>query len=201
MSDPTRLLLVRHAEPSAETRNRVYGRLDVTLSPEGEEHAERLARLLATTPITAVYASPLRRALATAGPLAATHGLTVTVASDLREIDFGDLEGVLLSEVEARFPVEARWTDAPSSAAFPNGESVAALCARSTATVRGIVERHPGETVAVVTHAVVIRAILAEALGMSADALFRLDQGYGAISVIDWFGERALVRLVNAPNL
>ena len=57
MSDPTRLLLVRHAEPSAETRNRVYGRLDVTLSPEGEEHAERLAGLLATTPITAVYAA------------------------------------------------------------------------------------------------------------------------------------------------
>ena len=75
MSDPTRLLLVRHAEPSAETRTGVYGRLDVALSPEGEEHAERLARLLATTPITAVYASPLRRAVATAGPLAAAHGL------------------------------------------------------------------------------------------------------------------------------
>ena len=125
----------------------------------------------------------------------------MTVASDLREIDFGDLEGVLLSEVEARFPVEARWTDAPSSAAFPSGESVAALCARSTATVRGIVERHPGETVAVVTHAVVIRAILAEALEMSADALFRLDQDYGGNQRDRLVRRAAVVRLVNAPNL
>ena len=200
MNDPTRLILIRHAEPHEDVHDCVYGRLDVELSAGGTEHAGRLATMLAATPIAAVYTSP-QRAIATARPLADAHGLEPTILADLRELDFGELEGMPLSEVAERFPALMSWTEAPSAVTFPGGEAVAELRARALPAIREIVGRHPSETIAVVTHAVVIRAILVDALEMPPDALFRIDQAYGGISVIDWFGSLPLVRVVNARDL
>jgi broad specificity phosphatase PhoE len=201
MTAPTRLILIRHAEPHEDMRGRVYGRLDVELSADGQEHAIRLAGMLAGTAVAAVYTSPSLRAVATAAPLAGSLGLHTVAVDDLRELDFGDLEGLSPAEVADRYPAVVRWTDSPSAVDFPGGESVAALRARSLRAAREIVDRHDSETVAVVSHAVVIRAIVADALAMHEDALFRIDQVYGGITVIDWFGDRPLVRVVNASHI
>jgi broad specificity phosphatase PhoE len=196
-----RLLLVRHAEVDETMRDRVFGRLDVELSDAGRERAERLAGTLAAQPVAALYSSPLRRALATAAPLARALGLEPVPVDDLRELDFGDLEGLTVAEIAERFPAEHSWMAAPAAVAFPGGESVAALQERSVRAVRAIAERHAGETVAVFAHAVVIRAVLADALAMPLDALFRLDVSHGGISVVEWHDGRPFVRIVNAPRL
>jgi len=196
-----RLLLIRHAEVEEAMQKRVFGRLDVELSDAGRERAERLARTLAAEPIAAVYSSPLRRALDTAAPLTHELGLEPIVVDDLRELDFGDLEGLTLAEIEERFPHVVAWMTAPAAVAFPGGESVAALLERTVRAVRGIAELHPGETVAVLAHAVVIRAVLADALAMPLDAMFRLDPSHGGISVVEWHDGRPFVRTVNAPRL
>jgi len=201
MTAPTRLILIRHAEPHEDMRDLVYGRLDMELSAAGHEHATRLAAMLAGMPVAAMYTSPAQRAVATAAPLAGSLGLHAIEVADLRELDFGDLEGLSPAEVADRYPAVVRWTDAPAAVEFPGGESVAALRARSLRAAREIVDRHDGETVAVVSHAVVIRAIVADALAMHDDALFRIDQAYGGITVIDWFGDRPLVRVVNASHI
>ena len=196
-----RLILVRHAEPDERVRDRIYGRLDPELSGRGREHAAAIAAGLQNEPIAAVYTSPRLRALATAGPLASRLGLEARVEDDLREIDFGELEGLTLAEAVERYPAESRWTAAPAEALFPGGESVAGLHTRAIAAARSIAARHEGETAAVFTHAVVIRAILADALAMAPDAMFRLDQSYGGISVVEWFDGNAFVRVVNAVRL
>jgi broad specificity phosphatase PhoE len=196
-----RLILVRHAEPDEEVRDRIYGRLDPELSERGREHAVEIAAELEREPIAAVYTSPRLRALATAKPLTARLGLDARVEDDLREIDFGELEGLTLAEAVARFPAESRWTAAPAGVFFPGGESVAALRARAIAAAQSIAARHEGETAAAFTHAVVIRAILADALAMAPDAMFRLDQTYGGISVVEWFDGNPFVRVVNAVRL
>lgn len=201
MTAPTRLILVRHAEPTADARSRIYGRLDVELSPAGHAHAREIAAVLAGSPIRAVYTSPQLRAVTTATPLAEALGLAPIALDTLREIDFGDLEGLALDEIGISYPELLAWTEAPAAVAFPGGESVAEVRARSLAAVRMIVERHAGETVVAVAHSVVIRSILADALGMDGDALFRIDQAFGGISVIDWFGDTPLVRLLNASGL
>jgi ribonuclease H / adenosylcobalamin/alpha-ribazole phosphatase len=193
-----RLIFVRHAEPAEEMRDRIYGRLDPDLSARGRAHAEALASRLADEPLAAVYSSPQRRALATATPLASRLGLEPVLEDDLREIDFGELEGLTLTEAVARYPVEANWMLAPGSAAFPGGETVATLRSRAIGIARAIASRHDGASVAVFAHAVVIRAILADALAMPADAMFRLDQAYGGISIVEWFDGNPFVRLVNA---
>jgi broad specificity phosphatase PhoE len=196
-----RLIFVRHAEPAEEMRDRIYGRLDPGLSERGRAHAYAIASWLAAEPISALYASPQSRARETAAPVAAGLGLEARIEADLREIDFGELEGLSLAEAVARYPVQANWMVAPGEAEFPGGESVAALQTRATRIAREIAGRHADATAAVFTHAVVIRAILADALRMPADGMFRLDQSYGGISVVEWFDGNPFVRVVNAVRL
>jgi broad specificity phosphatase PhoE len=196
-----RLIFVRHGEPDEAMRDRIYGRLDPQLSERGRAHAAEIASQLAAEPISALYASPQLRARETAAPLAARLGQEPALEPDLREIDFGELEGLSLAEAVERYPVQANWMIAPGAAEFPGGESVAALWARAAAVAHAIAGRHDAATVAVFTHAVVIRAILADTLRMPPDAMFRLDQSYGGISVVEWFDGNPFVRVVNAVRL
>lgn len=195
-----RLVLVRHAEPDESVRGRVYGRLDVDLSAAGRVDAERIAALLRAQRVAAVYTSPLRRAVATAEPLARALALRPVTVDALREIDFGELEGLRLEEVEKLHPEHVGWTAASADTRFPGGESVSALRARAAGAARGLAQRHQGQTIVVCSHAVVIRAVLADALVMPPEAMFRLDQSYGGISVVDWFDAVPLVRVVNASR-
>jgi broad specificity phosphatase PhoE len=195
----TRLVLIRHAVPVAEARTVVYGRIDFELSDEGRAQAVAIAGALASTRFSVVYSSPRRRALATAAPLAGRLGLEPVVVDDLRELDFGELEGIDREEALRLHPALAGWTNEPELM-FPAGESVALVRDRAVAAARAIVRRHPGEAVAVVSHAIPIRSILADALGVPTEALFRIDQAFGGVSVIDWFGEQPLVRSVNGRD-
>jgi len=182
-------------------RDRVYGRTDVELSAHGRDNAAQIAAALAAEPIAAIYTSPLRRARETSAPLARALGVEPVTIDDLREIDFGELEGLMISEALARYPVEAQWTIAPAEASFPGGEALATLRERAVRATRALAGRHPGETAAVFTHAVVIRAIVVDALGMPANTLFRLDQSFGGLTVIEWLDGLPFVRAVNATRL
>jgi alpha-ribazole phosphatase len=198
----TRLLLIRHMEPDASVSGRLYGSLDVALSPAGREQAEELARALEDLSFVAVYTSPLRRTLETAAPIAARQGLEPLVHDGLRELDLGEFEGQRSEDLERDRPAAyAALMADPTSFAFPGGESFSVLRSRATAAIDEIRERHHRSCIAVVAHGGVTRVILANALEMPDGALFRLDQPYGAVSVIDWFDAAPVVRLVNADLL
>ena len=194
----TRLVLIRHLDADESLRGRVYGALDVPLSPAGERRAGLLANTLADLPLAAVYSSPLQRALGMAKLLATGRGLVPVVHEGLRELDFGDLEGRTYEEIEANWAdVFRSWMRHPSRTAFPGGESFAELRARVLAAVEEIRALHPSGVVAVVAHGGVVRAILADALSLPDDALFRLDQSHGGVSVVDWLANAPLVRAMN----
>jgi alpha-ribazole phosphatase len=199
MTEITRLLLIRHAQPEEETRGRCYGKLDVGLSARGERRAELLARTLERIPLAAVYSSPSARALKTARPLATAHQLTPSVDYALREIDFGELEGRSYDEIQGAYPDLYRsWMETPALVEFPGGESYTQLRVRALAALEAIRRRHGGELAAIVSHGGVLRAMLADCLHMPDEAIFRIDQSYGALSIIDWLDGSALVRVVNA---
>ncbi len=192
----SRVVLLRHAEPEDDARGRCYGSLDVGLSPDGHARAARLAEELRDLPLDAVYASPRRRALDTAAPIAAAHGLAPRVDDRLRELDFGELEGRLYDEIAASEPeLYAAWMATPTSVRFPGGESFADLRERALAACGEIRRRHA--CALVVTHGGVVRAALAEWLAMPPEAIFRLDQSYGGVTVVDWLDEAPLVRVLN----
>jgi alpha-ribazole phosphatase len=192
----SRLVLVRHAEPEESARGICYGTLDVGLSDEGRDHAAQLASRLAGIAYDAVYASPRRRTMETAAPLAQARGLTTRVEDDLREIDFGAFEGRRYDEIATTHPeVYRQWMDAPTTVTFPGGESYEDLRARALRALTRIGQAH--ECAVVVTHGGVVRAGLAEWLSMPSDAIFRLDQRYCGITIVEWLGDVPVVRVMN----
>jgi alpha-ribazole phosphatase len=192
----SRIVLVRHAEPEESARGLCYGTLDVGLSVEGRRHAEQLAASLGAVQYDAVYASPRRRTIETAAPLAQARGLATVVEDDLREIDFGLFEGRRYDEIAETHPeIYRQWMEAPTTVTFPDGESYADLRARALSSLTRIGQAH--DCAVVVTHGGVVRAGLAEWLSMPADAIFRLDQRYCGITIVEWLGDTPVVRLMN----
>jgi broad specificity phosphatase PhoE len=176
----TRLVVCRHIDPAEPAT------------------AEALAHVLRPLPFAAVYTSPLARAHDTALAVAREHELTPAVVEDLREIDLGEVEGRPFDEYPDE--LQAALLRTPAEACFPGGETFTELRQRVCAAVNEITERHPDATVAVITHAGPIRALLAAWLRIDGDAVFRLDQRYGAVNVVDWVDGVPLVRLVNGAR-
>jgi broad specificity phosphatase PhoE len=119
--------------------------------------------------------------------------------NDLREIDFGEVEGVQFEDYPPT--LQAALLNTPGTARFPGGESYEQLRARVVAAVEEIVLRRAGATVVAVSHAGAIRAALATWLSVPADAAFRIDQSYGSVNVVDWLDGAPFVRLVNGRAL
>jgi alpha-ribazole phosphatase len=190
-----RLILVRHCEPQEDARGLCYGRLDIGLSDAGREHAQRLAEALARHEWDAVYSSPRLRARETAVAV----DRDVVIDDDLREIDFGDLEGRSYDEIAATDPELYRaWMEQPTTVHFPGGESFAELKVRAFEALDRIRAAHGAAVV--ITHGGVLRAGLAAWLGMPDEAIFRLDQRYGGVTIVDWIDDVPLIRLMNGES-
>jgi len=193
-----RLILIRHGEPEAYTRGRCYGKLDVGLSNLGREQISSVARRLKKTPLSAVYSSPRQRAYESAKIIAVEHNLDVSTDPRLCEIDFGEFEGLTYDEAAERYPEEYRaWMEQPTEVTFPGGESFTVVRERVRRCVEGLHSSHSGQIVAVISHGGVNRVILAEALHLESKYVFRLDQSYASVSIIDYYDQTPVVRLVN----
>jgi broad specificity phosphatase PhoE len=178
----SRLVLVRHCEPDEDARGRCYGSLDVGLSDAGRAHARELATRLSAD---AVWTSPRLRARETAAPLTSSP----FVDDDLRELDFGELEGRTFDEIAASMPdLYREWMETPTRVRFPGGECWADLKERAVRSIARI----EGDAI-VVTHGGVIRAALSDWLAIPDEAVFRFELGYGGVTVV----EDGIVRIVN----
>jgi len=167
----THLLLIRHAA-NDWLNNRLAGWMPgVHLNERGRQQAEALARRLAPLPLAAVYSSPLERAVETAQFIAAPHGLEVQIREALGETHFGELDGRPLDEVR-REEVWKRSQIYPSGTRFPGGETMYEVQSRAVFALEEILQAHPQQIVAVVSHADVIRVVVAHYIGLPL-ALFR----------------------------
>jgi alpha-ribazole phosphatase/probable phosphoglycerate mutase len=193
-----RLLLVRHAETEESARGRCYGSLDVGLSPLGRLQCATLADALAPEPVAAVVASPRVRAMETAWAIAERHGLEVRPDADLRELDFGELEGRTYDEIAASLPeVYAAWMTHPTRVRFPGGECYDDLRQRALRAAASAHEQHEGRSVVLVTHGGVVRALVADALGIPDDRIFRIAVDPASVSVVEWLDGVPVVLSVN----
>jgi alpha-ribazole phosphatase/probable phosphoglycerate mutase len=123
----------------------------------------------------------------------------IVVDDRLREIDFGLLEGLTYQEVADRYPdVWRAWMQAPVDVAFPHGERFDAFSARVDLAVAELTARHRGDGIVIVAHGGVNRLILARALGLEPRHMFRLQQTCGAVSIIDYYDDQAVVQVTNA---
>jgi alpha-ribazole phosphatase len=197
----TVLWLLRHPEPDAAVQGRCYGSLDVALSPGGIRQAQLVADSLVKQPFAAIYTSPRQRCSRAAEILAAGRTSRVETVAALRELDFGEWEGRRYDEIAAMYPeLYQQWMERPTETQCPGGERFCDMRARVIPATRELRARHEGESIALMTHAGVIRIILANALGMPPANIFRIGQRYAAINVVRYFDESPVVTLVNADS-
>lgn len=194
----TTLWLVRHGR--AGVPGVLHGQSDPPLTAPGRRQAAAVAAALALLPVTALYASDLARARATAEAAAGALGRPVACLAELRERRFGDWEGRAVADLAREAPdgLAALWGD--PAFAPPGGESLETLSARVLPAVRRIVARHPGHDVAVVGHAGAHRAVLGHALGLGPAGLLRLGLDPGHACVVRFFPDgNPHVAAVNLP--
>jgi alpha-ribazole phosphatase/probable phosphoglycerate mutase len=198
ITKPTRLYLLRHGQVADGHTHLYHGNNDIELSPEGVRQLEQAAAQLREVELAGVYASDLGRAAVGADIICRGRDLKPQTCPEFREIHFGHWEGLSFQEISERYPddLHARFLDLPNFR-IPGGESLMDLKARALPRLQEALQRHPGQALALVAHAGVNRVILSEALGLDLQNLFRLDQNYGCLNIIDYFPDLAVVRLVN----
>lgn len=179
----TLLLLIRHGHTDAAGKHLTGWAPGVHLNARGRVEAAGLAERLRDVPIAAVYSSPLERCRETAAPLAKARKLPIRSRRALIEVDYGDWTGRSIQQAR-RTKLWQAVRHAPSSVRFPGGESLLEVQNRAVAGVRALAATHPRGTIAIVSHADVIRLLIAHFAGMHADQLQRLAVDPGSVSVV-----------------
>jgi alpha-ribazole phosphatase len=194
----TRLLLARHGETAWNTSRRYQGQTDIPLNEGGRRQAKALAQRLSGEKIDAIYTSDLQRARETAEAIAAFHELPVRADPRLREIAFGDWEGLTSEEIQGRDAESlTAWHDDPLHASPPGGEMLHQVARRAGAALAEITAGHPDRTVLIVAHGGILRVLLCLALEISPTAYGRFRFGLASLSEVDIYETGATLNNLN----
>ncbi len=196
----TRLIIIRHGQTAWNEGEgeRLRGRADLELDETGLRQARATATRMALWRVTAVYSSPLKRAVTTAEILAESLRLKAQTLEGLIDIDYGSWQGLSLKEAEANDPELYRlWLQSPHLATFPGGEGLEQVRERVTSAVETLVPRHPGQTVVLVSHKVVCKVLLCSLLGLDNSHFWQIQQGLCAISLVEIENDVPVMLLLN----
>ncbi len=171
----TQFLLIRHAVNDFVKTGKLAGWTpEVHLNEDGQAQAAALGRRLADVPINYIYASPLERTMETAEAIRQYHPhLSIIPNPEIGEVRYGDWEGMEIKALQSR----KMWQivqEYPSRAYFPNGETMRGVQMRAVNEIERLAEAHPRDLVVVVSHADLIKMVMAHFLGMHLDNFQRI---------------------------
>lgn len=192
----TKILLIRHATNDTVGVRLSGRRTGVHLNEEGQKQARKLAGQLEGMKIHAVYSSPLERAVETAEPVAEILGLKTVISEDFLEINFGDWTFKTFKELD-ELPLFQQFNTFRSFTRVPGGESMPEAQMRMIKGIEKLCIRHPDETVAVVSHADMIKSAVAYYTGTHLDLFHRVEISPASVSIIEIGFGTAAIRLVN----
>lgn len=213
----TKIYLIRHGETEDADEKRYKGHIDVPLSENGIEQIRRLSEFLSAADpqcrsavgarcprpgldaagLKAVYCSGLSRARKSAEIIAGAFGLEPVVVEGLKERSFGVWEGMTFDEIREKYPEAfSSWAENPLRFSPMQGESTLEVSERALKVFDEIVSGHKGESIAIVAHGGINRVILCELLGMPLENIFRIEQDYAALNVIEKW-DYPVVKLIN----
>jgi probable phosphoglycerate mutase len=183
-----RMIIVRHGESEWNRIHRYQGQLDAPLSELGLRQAEALAARLESEPIKHVYSSRLQRAARTAQIIVANHiGTPFDYAEELLEIHHGEWQGKYADEIMEQYSEGLReWRQHPTRSQMPGGESFSNILKRTLDFKERAYADHKGLTILVSTHDVIVKILVADALGMDMDRINRIWITNASISVIEY---------------
>lgn len=197
----TRVYLWRHPEVQGSGDGKFWGQTDVGLTPKGKQQQKAVAAYMARRQPTIIYSSDLKRTKLVAESIAASFDppTRVIATTKLRELSLGVWEGMTYLEIDKKFPgVLAQRAEDLARFRMEGGESLQDLSERVVPIFNEIVRDNQGGRICIVAHAGVNRVILTNVIGAPVDHVFRLDQAYAALNVIDIFEDGLpLIRNVN----
>lgn len=193
-----RVLLVRHGDTELNSAERYWGRSDVKLSAAGIEQAEKLRERLAVEKIDAVYSSDMERSLVTAEIIASSHQLAVITCAELREVNFGQLEGLTFGEISRLYPEVAKlWAERSPKLKYPGGESLVKFNNRVSKFLNRLDKHTVGETILIVAHAGVLRTLVCQLLGIDLRRRWQIRLDLASLSILETHQQGAILSLLN----
>ena len=192
------LYVIRHAESQWNPIGRYQGLLNPDLSERGEKQAKILAEELKNKGIELVYTSPLLRTKRTAEIIAKTLNVPLVEDERVIEIDHGIWSGKLVEEVKKEFPeMFELWIKEPWKVDFPEGENLLAVYKRVKGFIEDIKKKHEGQTVAVISHTVPIRALYCAALDLPIEKFWSFGCDNASYSIIKFEEDRTTLHKLN----
>ena len=194
----SKLFLIRHGDTESNSAERYWGNTDVKLSDAGLRQAERLRDHLATERIDAVYSSDLNRALATAVTIASNHRLDITICAELREMNFGELEGLTFDEISQRYPkVTELWLKRSPKLRCPGGESLEEFNIRVSQFMDKLENHAPQEGIVIVAHSGSLRSLLCLLLGIGMERRWQFRLDLASLTILETYPQGAILSLLN----
>lgn len=192
----TTFFLVRHAA-HPDLGRRLTGRLDgVTLTSAGRRQAAALAEQLTGAQLDLVQTSPRERTVETARAIASRTGAKVETVAALDEIDFGEWQGRTFDDL-APNPQWQEWNANRSLASCPGGETMGEAVARIAGHLQSLAEKHWAKRIALVSHADMLRGLIADLIGLPFDNMLRFEIAPASISRIELNGRGAVLHSLN----
>jgi len=183
----TKILLTRHGHVEGIHPERFRGRQQLELTPRGREDAVAVAaRIAGSWRPAKIYTSPMARCITTGAAIARATGASSEICPDLNDIDYGAWQFKTFDAAKAEEPaLYAAWLATPALIRFPNGESLQDLAARAANVLRFVLSRHDKDTIVLVGHDSVNRALLMQCLDMPLSAYRRIAQEPCCLNEID----------------
>jgi broad specificity phosphatase PhoE len=195
----TKILLIRHGHVEGIKPERFRGRAPLDLTARGRAEAQAVARRIAGAwQPNKIYTSPMGRCIETGAAIAKARGAPTEICGDLTDIDYGAWQFKTFDEAKRENPaLFAAWFVTPHLIRFPNGESLQDLAARAGNALRLVLARHPDDTIVLVGHDSVNRALLMQLLDQPLSAYWRIAQSPCCLNEIDIAAGKIFVQRVN----
>lgn len=162
----TTVILVRHGQTEWNKEEIYRGWTDIELNQNGEKQARLLAKYLSDVDITAIYSSPLKRAVKTAEIIATQHNISTKIAPELKDLHYGEWEGLSHKTVKEKYPaLYTQWQKSPEKVKIPGGESLIEIRDRVMGLMNGFITEEKGTWV-LVSHRVPIKVLICALLGL-----------------------------------
>ena len=194
----TRIIIVRHGRTEWNRVERFRGRADLKLDEVGIKQAEAAAARIAGWQVSAVYSSPLHRALTTAEILVRPFNLKVKLLPCIIDIDYGEWQGLSPEEASDRYgDLYSTWLTSPHQVKFPGGESLDEVRERVASAVDNLIAQHPKETIVLVSHKAVCQILILSLLGLDNSHFWEITQDVCAVNVFEVRGGVPSALLIN----
>ncbi len=194
----SRLLMVRHGITEYNSTRRFAGHTDVELSADGYRQAERLRERLASERIDTIYSSDLRRALVTAEVISSGHKADIVACPELREVNYGDAEGLTFQEISRLYPNVAELiANFNPQLEFPCGESFEGFIERTSKFLDKLTEHTQSEALLIVAHSGPLRVLVCRLLGIDQGHWRQIRIDNASLSIIETYPQGAILNLLN----